>query len=163
MWILPSGRLQSIKRSKPFCIGIANGLTASCHTNRSRLMPALFQFMIILSAYRSTSCYPNCAACYHGTYINTPNTCDVCHIADYNKVKIQITINQLGLSHDCATCHTTQAGWEPAAMPNHDTYYPLTGAHQSIASDCAACHHGDYNNTPNTCSGCHTKTTIIHD
>jgi DnaJ-class molecular chaperone len=21
---------------------------------------------------------------------------------------------------------------------------------------CAACHNGDYNNTPNTCAGCHT-------
>jgi DnaJ-class molecular chaperone len=26
-----------------------------------------------------------------------------------------------------------------------------------IASDCAACHNGDYNNTPNTCAGCHTN------
>ncbi|MCB0695422.1 MAG: hypothetical protein KDC19_14370, partial [Saprospiraceae bacterium] len=24
-----------------------------------------------------------------------------------------------------------------------------------IANDCAACHNGDYNNTPNTCYGCH--------
>lgn len=131
---------------------------ASCHTTDPDWMPALFpvhdNFYPLTGAHLAIS--SNCAACHHGTYINTPNTCDGCHIADYNKSK-NPNHNQLGLSHDCATCHTTQAGWEPAAMPNHDTYYPLTGAHQSIASDCAACHHGDYNNTPNTCSGCHTK------
>ena len=29
------------------------------------------------------------------------------------------------------------------------------GAHATIANDCAACHNGNYNNTPNTCYGCH--------
>ncbi|MCK6694518.1 MAG: hypothetical protein L6Q97_20770, partial [Thermoanaerobaculia bacterium] len=27
--------------------------------------------------------------------------------------------------------------------------------HAAIANDCAACHNGNYNNTPNTCAGCH--------
>ncbi|MCK5102099.1 MAG: hypothetical protein KAR17_04760, partial [Cyclobacteriaceae bacterium] len=31
----------------------------------------------------------------------------------------------------------------------------LSGAHATIANDCATCHNGDYNNTPNTCVGCH--------
>ncbi|MCP4135086.1 MAG: hypothetical protein GY754_29190, partial [bacterium] len=44
----------------------------------------------------------------------------------------------------------------PAAF-DHDNYYVLDGAHASIASDCDACHNGDYENTPNTCVGCHTE------
>ncbi|TNE53734.1 MAG: hypothetical protein EP344_14790, partial [Bacteroidetes bacterium] len=55
---------------------------------------------------------------------------------------------------DCETCHSTD-GWMPALFPIHDNYYQLNGAHIPIANDCAACHNGDYNNTPNTCVGCH--------
>ena len=46
-------------------------------------------------------------------------------------------------------------GWAPAQFPIHDNFYPLTGAHAAIANDCAACHNGDYINTPNECVGCH--------
>jgi len=52
-------------------------------------------------------------------------------------------------------CHTTEPGWVPADFPIHDDYYPFTGAHVPISSDCAACHQGDYSSTPNTCEGCH--------
>jgi hypothetical protein len=54
-------------------------------------------------------------------------------------------------------CHTTDPNWIPATFPIHDDYYALTGAHTIIADDCAACHNGDYVNTPNTCAGCHTS------
>jgi hypothetical protein len=43
----------------------------------------------------------------------------------------------------------------PATFPIHNNFYPLIGAHAAISNDCAACHNGDYNNTPNTCQGCH--------
>jgi hypothetical protein len=39
-------------------------------------------------------------------------------------------------------CHTTNAGWRPTSF-NHAVYYPLTGAHASVANNCTACHKGD--------------------
>jgi hypothetical protein len=45
----------------------------------------------------------------------------------------------------------------PATFPIHSNYWPLNGAHAAIANDCAACHNGNYNNTPNTCYGCHAS------
>ena len=98
----------------------------------------------------------NCAACHsNGNYSNTPNTCNGCHNANYAATTNPNHV-ALGLSTDCASCHTTAPGWSPAMFTIHDNYYPLTGAHASIAGDCAACHaNGNYSNTPNTCNGCH--------
>ncbi len=129
---------------------------AVCHTTQPGWQPA--QFPDHDSYYPLTGRHQeieaDCAACHHGNYNNTPNTCEGCHLNDYNQSK-NPSHPVLGLSKDCAACHTTQPGWAPALFPVHDSYYPLTGAHLSIASDCAACHHGNYNNTPSTCEGCH--------
>jgi Cytochrome c3 len=95
-----------------------------------------------------------CAACHNGDYNNTPNTCAGCHTADFNQASNPNHV-ALGFSNDCASCHTTQPGWAPATFANHNDYYPLNGAHAAIANDCAACHNGNYSNTPNTCIGCH--------
>jgi hypothetical protein len=59
-----------------------------------------------------------------------------------------------GIPNNCATCHTTSPGWKPASYPAHSN---LTGAHIAIANDCAACHQGNYANTPNMCFGCHSS------
>jgi hypothetical protein len=61
----------------------------------------------------------------------------------------------LNLSTDCVSCHTTEPDWMPASFDNHNDFYPLNEAHAMIANDCAACHNGDFVNTPNTCIGCH--------
>ncbi len=63
----------------------------------------------------------------------------------------------LGISTDCASCHTTDPGWSPATFATHNDYYPLNGAHALIANECITCHNGDYTNTPNTCAGCHQQ------
>ena len=95
----------------------------------------------------------DCAICHNGSYSNTPNTCVECHQDDYNSSS-NPDHNNLGFSTDCASCHTTNPGWNPASMPNHNDYYVIEGAHTSL--DCGSCHNGNYNNTPNTCFGCHT-------
>ncbi|MEZ4892891.1 MAG: hypothetical protein R2778_07715 [Saprospiraceae bacterium] len=81
----------------------------------------------------------DCNACHHGDYSNTPNTCNGCHSADYVQTA-NPNHSSLNLSTDCATCHTTDPGWSPAAFPIHDDFYVLNGAHVQIANDCAACH-----------------------
>ncbi|MEO1257383.1 MAG: hypothetical protein AAFZ15_01255 [Bacteroidota bacterium] len=97
----------------------------------------------------------DCALCHiNGNYSNTPNTCVGCHQADYDQ-STNPNHQALGLSTDCETCHATEPDWEPATFAIHDNYYVLDGAHLAVANDCAACHNGNYNNTPNTCMGCH--------
>jgi len=96
----------------------------------------------------------DCAACHQGNYNNTPNTCVGCHQSDYNASTNPNHVN-LNIPTDCAMCHSTNPGWAPATFPIHDNYYQLQGAHITIQNDCAACHQGNYNNTPNTCVGCH--------
>jgi hypothetical protein len=61
----------------------------------------------------------------------------------------------LGIPTTCNTCHSTSPNWVPASFPIHNNYYVLAGAHISIANNCAQCHNGNYNVTPNTCVGCH--------
>ncbi len=95
-----------------------------------------------------------CLDCHTDGYAGTPTECSACHAMDFAE-----TVNPdhelLNLSTDCATCHTTDPGWEPASFPVHDEFHPLLGAHALIANDCAACHNGDYTSTPNTCVACH--------
>jgi hypothetical protein len=127
---------------------------ASCHTETA-WAPSTFDHN---THYPLTGAHAgiaaDCSSCHNGDYVNTPNTCAGCHTDNYNQTANPNHI-ALNITTDCATCHTNTA-WEPAAFPNHNSYYPLNGAHAGIANDCAQCHNGDYNNTPNTCAGCHT-------
>ena len=126
----------------------------SCHSEIS-WVPSSFdhdEFYPLTGAHASIA--NECADCHHGDYNNTPNTCVGCHTEDFNQT-VNPNHNTLGLSTDCQSCHTTQPDWMPASFDVHDEYYMLNGAHASIANDCAACHNGDYTNTPTTCFGCH--------
>ncbi len=95
-----------------------------------------------------------CVSCHSNGFTGTPTACDACHITDFDQATNPYH-NHLGLSTDCATCHTTAPDWNPATFANHNDFYVLSGAHATIANECASCHHGDYNNTPTTCVGCH--------
>jgi hypothetical protein len=96
----------------------------------------------------------DCISCHFAGYTGTPTDCVACHDKDHEQ-SINPDHGTLGIGMDCATCHTTEPEWNPALFPDHDSYYLLAGAHAAIANNCAACHNGDYNNTPNTCVGCH--------
>jgi len=127
----------------------------SCHTTDLGWKPATFDihdnYYPLTGGHASVS--HDCAVCHNGDYNNTPNTCVACHQADFNNAT-QPNHQELGLSTDCASCHTTALDWTPASFDVHDEYYPLNGAHASV--DCASCHtNGNYANTPNTCIGCH--------
>jgi hypothetical protein len=125
----------------------------TCHTTDPGWKPASFpihnNYWVIEGAH--TAIASDCAKCHQGTYINQPaRTCDFCHIANYNQTTNpnHITAN---FPTTCETCHS-QTAWVPSNF-NHNTVYPLTGAHAS--QTCFACHQGSYVNTPNTCAGCH--------
>jgi hypothetical protein len=126
----------------------------ACHTETA-WAPATFdhdQFYPLTGAHMAIA--NDCAVCHHGDYTNTPNTCAGCHTDDYNQ-SVNPNHLALGIPMDCISCHSTEPDWMPASFDIHNNYYQLNGAHAAIAFDCAACHNGDYNNTPNTCYGCH--------
>ncbi|MBK7429235.1 MAG: cytochrome c3 family protein [Saprospiraceae bacterium] len=123
-----------------------------CHNNNA-WSPSSFDHNIV---YPLTGAHAaiasNCVVCHNGNYNNTPNTCAGCHQDDYNSTTNPNHVsNQFSIN--CTDCHSNNA-WQPATF-NHNTVYPLTGAHAAIASNCVVCHNGNYNNTPNTCAGCH--------
>ena len=97
-----------------------------------------------------------CADCHVSGYQGTPTNCDACHIAAYNQTTSP-SHTDLNLPTDCSDCHTTNPEWKPATFDIHNNYYVLQGAHASIATDCDACHQGNYSSTPNTCVGCHLE------
>jgi len=96
----------------------------------------------------------DCQSCHAQGYEGTPTECVACHQTDFNQTT-NPNHNGLNISTDCASCHTTAPGWVPAKFDIHNQYYTLSGAHAIIATQCATCHNGDYNNTPNTCAACH--------
>lgn len=129
-----------------------------CHTTSPGWEPALFEihddYYPLTGAHADVS--TDCLACHESGYDNTPNTCSECHTTDYNQ-STNPSHTQLNLPTTCEDCHTTNPGWEPALFEEHNNYYPLLGAHAAIATDCNACHGGNYENTPNTCYGCHQQ------
>ncbi len=99
----------------------------------------------------------DCNACHLSSdFSDISAECVSCHQNDYNE-SANPDHQILNLTTDCVVCHTTDPDWMPASFDIHNDYYQLNGAHALIANDCAACHNGDYNNTPNTCIGCHQE------
>ncbi len=96
----------------------------------------------------------NCIDCHETGYTGTSTICNDCHNTDYTQ-STNPSHTALSLSTDCQTCHTTNPDWQPATFAVHNNYYQLVGAHASISNNCVTCHNGNYNNTPNTCYGCH--------
>lgn len=130
---------------------------ASCHTATPDWKPASFpehdKFYPLTGAHAAIA--KDCNKCHiGGNFNNTPTECVGCHKIDFSK-----TTNpnhaKLNLSTDCAYCHTTKSGWTPATFPIHDDFFPLTGAHKSIANNCVDCHKGNFNNTSKDCNSCH--------
>ncbi|MBE0661172.1 MAG: hypothetical protein IH597_01790 [Bacteroidales bacterium] len=95
-----------------------------------------------------------CISCHAGGYAGTTMICNDCHNTAYNQATNPNHVTA-GIPNDCASCHSTEPGWQPAEFPMHNEIYPFNGAHAAISNNCASCHNGNYVNTPNTCVGCH--------
>jgi len=95
-----------------------------------------------------------CLDCHkNNVYAGTPHACVSCHQADYDKTQ-NPNHRQAGYSTDCASCHGSSAQNWTDAVVNHDQFWPLLGAHKTLA--CEACHVAGYN-LPRDCYGCHKK------
>ncbi|MFH1196821.1 MAG: hypothetical protein V1720_14050 [bacterium] len=130
----------------------------TCHTTQPGWQPA--QFTIHDNYYLLTGAHAGiaseCATCHNGDYTNTPDECYGCHQSNYEQTTNPNHIS-VGIDTDCELCHTTTPDWKPALFPIHNDIYPLLGAHAAIATDCAACHNGNYSNTLQECYGCHAQ------
>ncbi len=93
-----------------------------------------------------------CSDCHgDGVYAGRPSVCVSCHLADYNAAA-DPDHELLGFPMQCEACHGNSAQtWEGAAF-DHDSIWPLQGAHTSL--DCSQCHVSG-TNLPRTCYGCH--------
>ena len=129
---------------------------ASCHSTNPGWRPSTFNHNTIypLTGAHATIA-SNCTACHlNGQFSNTPKDCNGCHNAAYQGSKNPNHVTGK-FSTDCASCHTTNPGWRPSTF-NHSSFYPLTGAHATIANNCTSCHkNGQFSNTPTDCNACH--------
>lgn len=130
----------------------------TCHTSTA-WTPSTFNHSATVFALTGSHLNTACSSCHIGSTTGTSTQCKGCHLAQY-----QSTVNPnhaaLTFSQDCQTCHTTTGNWKPATFPVHATYWAFQGAHVTIKDNCGQCHNGNYQNTPNTCYGCHqTKFT----
>ncbi len=128
----------------------------SCHTplnweNRQDLLKdhSLLRFPLYGAHERI-----DCDDCHHTgltEYANTPVECIYCHADDYNATQ-NPDHKEAQFPTTCDDCHPIQSlSWQTREFDH--SFYPLTGAHQNVS--CMDCHQGTYNNTPNTCYGCH--------
>lgn len=94
----------------------------------------------------------DCKLCHHtNNFSDASSECSSCHLQDFANTANPDHTN-LDFSTACTECHTSDS-WSPSTF-DHSTY-PFIGKHMAIANDCNSCHHNNYNNTPNTCGGCH--------
>ena len=140
---------------------------ADCHTTNPGWNPA--SFAIHNNYYALTGAHSaiakDCAACHKGTYVNTPNTCNGCHAADYN-MAANPNHKTAQFPTECATCHTSNA-WVPSTF-NHDAqYFPIySGKHSGKWTLCSECHTSATNFSLFSCIKCHehsNKTNVDND
>ncbi len=97
----------------------------------------------------------NCFSCHKdGQFEEVPKECFSCHAADYTATTSP-NHAQLNFPTDCSQCHSLNPGWQPVDF-NHDSFYRLVGAHNTIRNECSKCHTtSDFSNTPTDCYACH--------
>jgi len=122
----------------------------SCHTTNPGWSPAtidhdFFPLTLGHDIQDCTECHTT------GNYSDTSAECVSCHQSDYDGTTDPNHI-AVGYSTDCASCHTTNPGWEPATI-DHD-FFPLTLGHD--IQDCTECHTtGNYSDASPECVSCH--------
>jgi len=135
----------------------ALGFPATCDTchSMSSWVDAKFDHLKF-TGYALTGMHATlpCTSCHiNNVFAGTSASCYACHTTDFTGTSNPPHV-QLGLPHDCGTCHST-SNWLNASF-NHTLYanYPLTGMHATVP--CAQCHtNNNYVSTPTACYACH--------
>ena len=126
----------------------------TCHSMDSWLGASFNHLQVTGFALTGMHATLACNACHlNNVYAGTPATCYACHTNEYVAANNPSHL-QLGLPHDCGTCHST-TNWLNATF-NHAVYanYPLTGMHATLT--CLQCHiNNNYTATSTACYSCH--------
>lgn len=147
-----------------------------CHST-TRWKPAQYNHDLTNFPLTGAHRRVDCVDCHvNDVYSGTPIECFACHEQDFNGTSDPDHVTS-GFSTNCEICHTTN-GWVPSTFDHAKTAFPLTGAHKSLqcidchangyagtATDCAACHIQDFDNTTDPdhrASGFDTNCEICH-
>jgi hypothetical protein len=115
--------------------------------------PAMFDHdEIFVLAGAHTVISSACILCHQTGYVNTLNTCYGCHEADFTEALVPNHVTAQ-FETECTDCHN-EIAWIPSTF-DHNQIFALAGAHALISGSCLECHEAGYQNTPNTCFGCH--------
>ncbi|MBK8501807.1 MAG: hypothetical protein IPL46_06115 [Saprospiraceae bacterium] len=99
----------------------------------------------------------DCAQCHQGsTYTDISSECISCHLNEFVAAS-NPDHQKTGFSNNCAECHTTAKGWNPADYRQHDAeYFPIySGAHAGEWDQCVTCHQQAENFSSFSCFECH--------
>ncbi len=159
---------------------------ARCHDTRDFIDRAEARRKHRLGRFPLTGAHvtTDCASCHRPQagsamrFAGTSETCEGCHMADYQAAKSPDHVAG-GFSTDCAACHSTSS-FSGGTFDHSATAFPLTGAHTSaqcaachgegppgpVSAECASCHRADYDATldpphaavgfPTDCASCHS-------
>jgi len=96
-----------------------------------------------------------CSQCHTNGYQNASTICSDCHLQEFNSSTNPNHV-ALSLPTDCNSCHSPTPNWSPALFPNHNSVYPLLGAHAQV-NDCNSCHNGNFSTLGQNCITCHSS------
>ena len=129
---------------------------STCHTTNPGWAPSTFVHSTVFAITGAHAALA-CNQCHTSTtnWVTTATTCIGCHQKDFTTTNAP---PHAGFSSDCTSCHTNTA-WQPATFDhNTKTSFPLTGGHQTIASQCATCHVNNiYAGLSTACYSCHQQ------
>lgn len=97
----------------------------------------------------------DCNRCHtSGNFSETSPECFSCHQNDYLNARQP---DHRQFPTNCELCHTTNPGWRPANIENHDDlYFPIySGNHQGAWNNCNDCHTTPGNFSLFSCIDCH--------
>ncbi|MCX6269960.1 MAG: hypothetical protein NTU44_01860 [Bacteroidetes bacterium] len=125
---------------------------SQCHTTNPGWQPALYDHNTTPFPLTGAHTTVTCNKCHPNGCPGTPSTCLGCHLPNYNATTNPNHPN-CNISQNCASCHTTNPGWQPATFDHSTTGYMLSGTHTTLT--CNKCHPNGCSGTPVTCVGCH--------
>jgi len=165
--------------------GVLGADCSRCHSTREFRDRVAFLRMHELTSFPLPGAHAtvDCEACHAGGAddvidytLNTPVTCDGCHLSDYESTQDPDHV-AAGFPTDCTQCHSL-VGWEDGDFDH--AFFPLTdghgglpcgqchvgGVYEGTSADCYVCHQADFEGVedpdhvaagfPTDCLACHT-------
>ena len=143
---------------------VAAGFSQQCQTCHTTAgwTPATFDHNTTKFALTGKHASVACLSCHvNSNYQLAYTDCYQCHQADFQRPTNPNHVSA-GFSHQCQTCHTTNA-WLPSTFDHDGQYFRIySGKHRGRWTSCSDCHTtSNYANF--TCTTCHTQPNTDSD